>query len=164
MEEHEEHLWQVLQYLRENHLYVNVEKCEFFQTKIKYLGYVISGDGIAVDPSKIQAILEWLAPTNASKVRSFMGLAGYYWRFVQGFSRIAHPITSLQRKGKKFVWSEKCQEYFQVLKEKLASVPILAVPNPSGDFMVCIDTCLEGLGAVLIQDGRVIAYESRKEP
>lgn len=89
-------------------MYANVVKCEFFQREINYLGHVTSGDGIAVDPSKIQAILKWHAPTNVFEVRSFMGLVGYYQRFVQGFSRISHPITSLQRKGKKFVWSGKC--------------------------------------------------------
>jgi hypothetical protein len=162
VEEHEKHLRQVLQCLRENQLFANLEKCEFFQTEVKYLGHVISGEGIAVDPAKIQAIVEWPTPTNVSEVRSFMGLAGYYRRFVQGFSRIAHPITSLQRKGKKFIWTEKCSEAFQILKDKLTSAPILAVPDPAENFVVCTDASLEGIGAVLMQEGRVIAYESRK--
>ena len=88
-----------------------------------------------------------------------MGLAGYYHRFVQNFSRIAHPITSLQRKGKKFLWTEKCEEAFRRLKELLTSAPILAVPDPAGDFMVCTDASLEGIGLVLMQNGWVIAYE-----
>ncbi|XP_057851473.2 uncharacterized mitochondrial protein AtMg00860-like [Cryptomeria japonica] len=134
-------------------------KCEFFKTEIKYLGHVISAEGIVVDPSKIQAILEWPTPTNVSEVHNFMGLVGYYRRFARGFSMISHPITSLQRKGKKFVWSEKCQEAFHNLKEKLISAPILAVPDPSGDFLVCTDASLEGLGVVLMWDGRVISYE-----
>ena len=97
-----------------------------------------------------------------SEIHSFMGLAGYYQRFIKNFSRIAHPITSLQRKGKKFIWIEKCEEAFQKLKELLTNAPILVVPNPVGDFMVCIDASLEGIGAFLMQNGWVIVYESRK--
>lgn len=160
--EHEEHLRLVLQCLRDNQLYANLAKCEFFQSEIQYLGHIISGEGISVDPAKIQAIVDWPTPTTVSEIRSFMGLAGYYRRFIQNFSRIAHPITSLQRKGKKFLWTEKCEEAFRKLKELLTCAPILAVPYPAGDFTVCTDASLEGIGAVLMQDGRVIAYESRK--
>ena len=142
--------------------YGNLSKCGFFQLEVKYLGHIITGDGIAVDSKKIRAIMDWPAPTNVSEVHSFMGLAGYYRRFVKDFSRVAHPITSLQRKGKKFVWSDQCEIAFNALKERLTSAPILAVPNPVGDFMVCTDASLEGVGAVLMQDGRVIAFESRK--
>ena len=91
-----------------------------------------------------------------------MGLAGYYQRFVAGFSKVAHPITSLQRKGKKFEWIEKCEGAFQKLKKALTSAPILAVPDSSKDFVVCTDASLDGIGAVLMQEGRAIAYESRK--
>ncbi|KAH9297900.1 hypothetical protein KI387_029582, partial [Taxus chinensis] len=153
-EEHEEHLRQVLQVLREQKLYGNLEKCSFFQTEIQYLGHIISSEGISVDPSKIQAILDWPTPTSVTEVRSFMGLVGYYRRFVQDFSRIAHPITSLQRKGKKFDWSEKCEQAFQLFKERLTTAPILAVPDPTEDFVVCTDASLEGLGAVLMQERR----------
>lgn len=111
---------------------------------------MISGEGISVDPLKIQAIVEWPTPTNVSQVCSFMGLASYYRRFVKDFSRVAHPITSLQKKGKKFIWTEKCEEAFQKLKECLTSAPILAVPDPTRDFVVCIDASLEGIGVVLM--------------
>lgn len=97
-----------------------------------------------------------------SEIHIFMGLVGYYHRFVQNFSRIAHPITSLQRKGKKFLWTEKCVEAFQKLKELLTNALILAVPNLEGDFMVCTYASLEGIRAVLMQNGRVITYESCK--
>ena len=130
----------------------------FFQSKIQYLGHIMLGEGISVDPTKIQAIVDWPTPTTVSEIHSFMGLAGYYRRFVQNFSRIAHPITSLQRKGKKFVWTEKCKEDFWKLKDLLTSVPILVVLDPVGDFMVCTYASLEGIGAVLMQNGRVIAY------
>jgi hypothetical protein len=138
-----------------------LSKCAFFRSEVKYLGHVISSDGISVDPSKIDAIMDWPAPITMTKVRSFMGLAGYYRWFVNGFSRVAHPITSLQQKGKKFEWTEKCDKAFQELKRALTSAPILAVPEPSADFMVCTDASLDGLGAVLMQGGRAIAYKSR---
>ena len=91
-----------------------------------------------------------------------MGLASYYRRFVSNLSKIAHPITSLQRKGKKFVWSKECELAFQKLKECLTSAPILAVPDSTKEFVVCIDASLDGIGVVLMQEGRFIAYESRK--
>ncbi|KAH9291158.1 hypothetical protein KI387_043652, partial [Taxus chinensis] len=97
-------------------------------------------------PSKIIAITEWHAPKNVHEVRSFMGLAGYYRKFVKYFSKIVAPITSLQKKDKKFVWSEKCEIAFKTLKEQLTSAPILVVPDPNGDFMVVIDASSEGLG------------------
>ena len=161
-EEHEQHLRQVFECLQRNKLYANPENCEFFKTEICYLGHIIIGDGIAIDPTKIRAIVEWPAPTNVSEVRSSMGLASYYRIFVANFSKIAHPITSLQRKGKKFVWLEICEEAFQHLKECLTSAPVLAVPDPCKEFVVCKNYSLEGLGAILVEDGRVIAYESRK--
>jgi hypothetical protein len=162
MEEHDEHLRLVLQCLRENKLFGKLSKCSFYQSKIHYLGHVISDEGIIVDPTKVEAIMEWPAPTNVPEVRSFMGLAGYYRRFIEGFSKIENPITELQKKNKKFVWTEKCTEAFQRLKELLTTTPILKVPDMDEDFLVCTDASKEGLGRVLMQDGRVIAYISRK--
>jgi hypothetical protein len=98
----------------------------------------------------------------SQKVRSFMGLAGYYRQFVEGFSKIENPITELQKKNKKFVWTEKCTKHFRRLKELLTTTPILKVPDMDADFLVCTDASKEGLGRVLMQDGRVIAYISRK--
>jgi hypothetical protein len=115
-----------------------------------------------VDPMKVEAIMEWPAPTNVPEVCSFMGLAGYYRWFVEGFSKIANPITELQKKNKKFVWTEKCVEAFRRLKELLMTTSILKVPDMDEDFLVCTDASKEGLGRVLMQDGRVIAYISRK--
>ena len=99
MEEHKEHLRIVLKILREHHLYAKFSKCDFFKEQIQYLGHVISTEGISVDPKKIKTIMEWRVPKNVADIRSFMGLASYYRRFINGFSKIAFPITSLQRKG-----------------------------------------------------------------
>jgi hypothetical protein len=110
MEEHDKHLCLVLQCLQENKLYGKLSKCSFYQSRIHYLGHVIFGEGIIVDPANVEAIMEWLASTNVPEVLSFMVLAGYYQRFVKGFSKIANPITELQKKNKKFVWNEKCTE------------------------------------------------------
>lgn len=161
-EEHDEHLRIVLHCLRENQLYGKLSKCSFYQTKIHYLRHIISGEGIAVDSVKIEAIMEWPTPTNVHEIRSFMGMAGYYRRFVEGFSKIASPITELQRKNKKFIWTEKCEEAFQRLKGLLTTTPILKVSDMEQEFLVCTDASKEGLGCVLMQEGRVIAYASRK--
>ena len=111
-EDHAEHLRMVLQVLREHRLYAKLSKCDFYQNKIQYLGHVISEDGISVDPENIEAIVNWPTPKNVTDVRSFMGLASYYKRFIEGFSKVAHPITALQRKNVKFIWSEKCEKIF----------------------------------------------------
>jgi hypothetical protein len=136
-------------------------KMLFYQSRIHYLGHVISGGGIAVDLAKVEAIMEWPAPTNVTEVSSFMGLAGYYRWFVEGFSRIANSIMELQKKNNKFVWTEKCAEAFKRLKDLLKTTPILKVPDMGVDFLVCTNAPKEGLGGVLMQDGRVIAYISR---
>jgi hypothetical protein len=112
-EEHEKHLRMVLQVLREHQLYAKLSKCSFYQSQIHYLGHIISEEGIVVDPEKVEAIREWSAPRNVAEVGSFMGLADYYRRFITGFSKIAHPITSLQRKEKKFQWTGECEKSFQ---------------------------------------------------
>jgi hypothetical protein len=120
-EEHEHHLRLVLQVLREHMLYAKLSKCSSYQKQIHYLGHIISTQGIAVYPKKIEAIRGWPTPINVSEVRSFMGLAGYYKRFIVGFSKIYHSITSLQNKGTKFEWTPKCEENFNPLKELLIS-------------------------------------------
>jgi hypothetical protein len=160
-EEHEHHLRLVLQVLREHQLYAKLRKCSFYQEQIHYLGHIISEEGIVVDPKKIEAIRGWPTPRNVSRSRYFMGLVGYYMRFIEGFSRISHPITSLQKKGTKFEWTTKCEENFQLLKELLTSAPILKIADPNENFVVCTDACKEGLGGVLTQNGHVISYESR---
>jgi hypothetical protein len=148
-EEHEQHLRMVLQVLRENQLFSKLSKCSFFQNGIHYLGHIISEEGITIEPKKIEAVKEWEKPKNVTNVRSFMGLAGYYRIFIAGFSRIAHPITSLQRKGVKFQWTKECEKSFQQLKQLLTSSPILNIAYMNEEFMVSTDACKEGLGGVL---------------
>eukprot|EP00253_Pinus_taeda_P029921 PITA_29921 len=150
--EHEDHLRIVLSCLRERQLYGKLSKCSFFQERIHYLGHIISGEGISVDPEKVKAIMDWPIPKNAHEIRSFMGLAGYYRRFVEGFSKIAKPITTLQCKGVKYEWTEECNKAFSELKRLLTSTPILRVPDMDKDFTVCTDASKQGLGAVLMQD------------
>ena len=110
--EHEEHLRLTLQFIKEHQLYAKLSKCDFFRDRIQYLGHIISEEGISVDPEKIEAIVNWPTPRNVTNVRSFMGLVGYYRRFIEGFSKVAHAITSLQKKGMKFEWTSRCEESF----------------------------------------------------
>src|SRR3990170_1515795 len=138
-EEHAEHLRLVLERLREHKLYAKYSKCEFWLSEVTYLGHVISKDGIAVNPERVQAILDWIPPKNAKQVRSFLGLASYCHRFVENFSKIAKPLTNLLHKGVKFEWTDKCQESFQTLKDKLTSAPVLAPPDSRKDFVIFCD-------------------------
>ncbi|TYK13744.1 pol protein [Cucumis melo var. makuwa] len=127
-----------------------------------FLGHVVSKVGVSVDPAKIEAITSWPRPSTVSEVRSFLGLAGYYRRFVENFSRIATPLTQLTRKGAPFVWSKTCEDSFQNLKQKLVTAPVLTVPDGSGSFVIYSDASKKGLGCVLMQQGKVVAYASRQ--
>ncbi|KAL0558742.1 hypothetical protein IC582_003324 [Cucumis melo] len=160
--EHEEHLRIVLQTLRDNKLYAKFSKCEFWLKQVSFLGHVVSKAGVSVDPAKIEAVTGWTRPSTVSEVRSFLGLAGYYQRFVENFSRIATPLTQLTRKGAPFVWSKACEDSFQNLKQKLVTAPVLTVPDGSGSFVIYSDASKKGLGCVLMQQGKVVAYASRQ--
>ncbi|KAL0561316.1 hypothetical protein IC582_001739 [Cucumis melo] len=160
--EHEEHLRIVLQTLRDNKLYAKFSKCEFWLKQVSFLGHVVSKAGVSVDPAKIEAVTGWTRPSTVSEVRSFLGLAGYYRRFVENFSRIATPLTQLTRKGAPFVWSKACEDSFQNLKQKLVTAPVLTVPDGSGSFVIYSDASKKGLGCVLMQQGKVVAYASRQ--
>ncbi|KAK1606018.1 hypothetical protein QYE76_029691 [Lolium multiflorum] len=161
-EEHEQHLEMVLDTLREHQLYAKFSKCEFWLKEVGFLGHILSAGGIAVDPSKIKTVAEWKAPTTQTEVRAFLGLAGYYRRFVEGFSSIARPMTQLLKKDKKFEWTNKCEESFQQLKSRLTSAPILIMPDITKPFDVYCDASKIGLGCVLMQEGKVISYLSRQ--
>jgi hypothetical protein len=148
--EHEEHLRVVLSYLRENKLYGKLSKCSFFQKEIHYLGHIISGEGISIDPEKVKVIMEWPVLKNAHEVRSFMGLVGYYQRFVEGFSKIEKHITNLQQKGVKYEYTEECDSAFIELRRLLTSVPILRVSDMEKDFIVYMNASKQWLEAVLM--------------
>jgi hypothetical protein len=156
-ENHARHLRIVLTRLREHQLYAKFSKCAFWLEEIQFLGHILSTKGIAVDPSKVKDILEWKPPTTVHQVRSFLGLAGYYRRFILDFSNIVKPITSLLKNNTKFNWSSRCNEAFEQLKVLLTTAPILGQPDIEKPFDVYCDTSGSGLGCVLMQEGRFVA-------
>ena len=135
-EEHERHLIIVLQTLRKHKLYVKMSKCEFWMKEVKFLSHVVSKQGVVVDPAKIEAVMKWEPPKNVTDVCSFLGLAGYYRRFVEGFSKLAMPMTRLTKKGEKFLWTPKCELVFHTLKEKLTTALVLIIPNSGEEYEV----------------------------
>jgi hypothetical protein len=161
-EEHATHLRIVLTRLREHQLYAKFSKCTFWLEEIQFLGHVLSANGIAVDPSKVKDILEWKPLTTVHQVRSFLGLASYYRRFIPDFSKIVKPITSLLKIETKFSRSSRCNEAFEQLKVLFTTAPVLAQPDIEKPFDVYCDASSSGLGCVLMQEGRVIAYASRQ--
>nr|GEV15310.1 putative reverse transcriptase domain-containing protein [Tanacetum cinerariifolium] len=150
MKEHKEHLKAILELLKKEELYAKFSKCEFWIPKVQFLGHVIDSQGIHVDPAKIESIKDWASPKTPTKIRQFLGLVGYYRRFIEGFSKISKSMTKLTQKGIKFDWGEKQEAVFQLLKKKLCSVPILTLPEGSEDFVVYCDASHKGLGVVLI--------------
>jgi hypothetical protein len=156
-EEHEKHLRMVLEKLRSNQLYAKFSKCEFWLTEVAFLGHVISAGGILVHPSKVKDVLNWMPPTNASEIHSFLGLAGFYRRFIKDFSKIAKPMKRLLEKNKDFDWTEGCQVSFEELKRRLTSAPVLILPNITKKFDIYCDASRQGLGCVLMQDGQVVS-------
>ncbi|KAA3463644.1 DNA/RNA polymerases superfamily protein [Gossypium australe] len=161
-EEHDAHLRVVLQILREKQLFAKFSKCEFWLREVTFLGHVVSAEGIRVDPRKIEAVLDWKPPKSGAEIRSFLGLVGYYRRFVEGFSLIAAPMTKLLRKGVPFVWTKKQQESFDKLKKIMTKAPVLIQPEAGKEFTVYCDASHTGLGCVLMQEGNVVAYASRQ--
>ncbi|GKC26263.1 putative reverse transcriptase domain-containing protein [Tanacetum coccineum] len=149
-QEHEEHLKIILELLKKEELYAKFSKCEFWISKVQFLGHVIDSEGIHVDPAKIEAIKDWTSPKSPTEIRQFLGLAGYYRRFIEGFSKIAKPMTKLTQKKVKFEWGDKQEAAFQLLKQKLCSAPILALPEGSEDFIAYCDASKnkEGFGPV----------------
>ncbi|GJX19318.1 putative reverse transcriptase domain-containing protein [Tanacetum coccineum] len=160
--EHEEHLKAILELLQKEQFYAKFSKCEFWIPKVQFVGHVIDSRGIHVDPAKIESIKYWASPKTPTEIRQFLGLAGYYRRFIEGFSKIAKPMMKLTQKGIKFNWGEKEENAFQLIKQKLCSASILALPKGSEDFMVYCDASHKGLGVVLMQREKVIAYASRQ--
>ncbi|KAA3483847.1 DNA/RNA polymerases superfamily protein [Gossypium australe] len=154
-EKHDSHLRIVLQILRDKQLYAKFSKCKFWLKEVTFLGHVVSAEGI-----RVEAVLDWKPPKSVAEIRGFLGLAGYYRRFVEGFSLIAAPLTKLLRKGVPYVWTDKQQEIFEKLKKILTEVPVLIQLEAGKEFIVYCDASHTGLGCVLMQSGKVVAYAS----
>ncbi|GMJ03267.1 hypothetical protein HRI_003995900 [Hibiscus trionum] len=154
-EDHDRHLRLVLKTLLDNQLYAKLSKCEFWIREVVSLGHVVSADGIRVDPKKIKSIVEWKQPKSVTEVHSFLGLAGYYRRFVEGFSKLVAPLTQLLQKSVQFEWTDARQRAFEKLKEALTQAPILIQPESGKDYVVYSDASYVGLGCVLMQDKRI---------
>ncbi|WVZ50243.1 hypothetical protein U9M48_001517 [Paspalum notatum var. saurae] len=161
-DEHEQHLRVVLEKLQENQLYEKFSKCEFRLEKVAFMGHVLTAEGVLVDLEKVEAVSNWKTPRMVSEIRSFLGLSRYYQRFMETFSKIAKPMTSLLKNNVLFEWDEKCDEIFQRLKEKLTTAPVLTLPDLHKDFVVYCDASRQGLGCVLMQDNKVVSYASRQ--
>ncbi|KAL2235471.1 UNVERIFIED_CONTAM: Transposon Tf2-12 polyprotein [Sesamum indicum] len=160
--EHEDHLRQVLMRLREHELYVKVSKCSFARETISFLGHIVERGRIRMDPKKVQAIEEWRPPSDVHDLRSFLGLANYYRRFVKDYSAIARPLTNLLKMTETWNWTPQCQVAFDDLKRAMVTDPVLALPDMSKPFLVETDASDFALGGVLMQDGHPVAFESRK--
>ena len=159
-EEREDHLRVVLQLLRDHQLYAKFSKCEFWLTEVRFLGQVVSASGVLVDPKKVEAVMNWERPKPVFKIHSFLGLAGYCRRFIEDFSLLAALMTRLTRKEVKFEWNDMCEKAFQGLKRRLTLAPILIVPERGQRYIVYCDASKDGLGCVLMQFERVVAYGS----
>jgi len=151
-----------LQVLKEKQLFAKFSKCKFWLREVSFLGHVISKGGIAVDPSKVDAVMQWKSPKSIFEVRSFLCLAGYYRRFIEGFSKLALPLMQLTRKGQAYVWDSMCEISFLELKKRLTSAPVLILRNLKESFVVYCDALKMGLGGVLMQNRQVVAYASRQ--
>lgn len=161
LQDHKNHLQEVFSILRVNKLFVKGTKCSFSQPKLEYLGHVISAEGVATDPEKIKAVQSWPTPTNIKQLRGFLGLSGYYRKFIQGYGTISKPLTELLKKNISFVWSSTVNEAFLALKEALVKAPVLALPDFSKPFTLHTDASGVDIGAVLSQHGHPIAYLSK---
>ncbi|GKB97644.1 putative reverse transcriptase domain-containing protein, partial [Tanacetum coccineum] len=155
-QEHEEHLKIILELLKKEELYAKFSKCEFWISKVLFLGHMIDSKGIHVDPAKIESIKDWTSPKSPTEIRQFLGLAGYYQRFIEGFSKIAKPMTKLTQKKVKFEWGNKQEAAFQLLNQKLCSAPILALPEGSEDFIAYCDASKKGLGCCVDTKRKVV--------
>ncbi|GJU99866.1 putative reverse transcriptase domain-containing protein [Tanacetum coccineum] len=161
-EEHANHLRIILELLKKEKLYDKFSKCDFWIRIVQFLGHLIDSQGLHVDPAKIEVVKNWASPTTSTEVCQFLGLAGYYHRFIKDFLKIAKFLTELTQKNKKYIWGEDQELAFQVLKQNLCEALILALPEGNDDFVVYYDASHQGLRAVLMQKEKVIAYASRQ--
>lgn len=161
IQQHNDNLAIVLQRLRELGLKIQPDKCEFLKPELEYLGHIITHEGIKPNPKKIEAVREFKIPKNPTGVKSFLGLAGYYRKFIRNFSKIGKPLTDLTQKDIPFHWTDKQQDSFQTLKDALCKAPVLAYPNFNETFALTTDASNEGIGAVLSQNDHPCCYISR---
>jgi hypothetical protein len=129
---------------------------------VSFLGHILTAEGVAIDPVKVTTVANWKRPASVIEIQSFLGLVGYYKRFIEGFSKIARPMTILLQKDKKFEWTNTCERSFCELKRRLTTAPVLVMSDIHKDFTIYYDASRQGLGCVLMQEGRVIAYASRQ--
>jgi transposase InsO family protein len=151
----------VLALLANDQWVVKLKKCQFAQQEIRYLGHILSGKGVHTDPAKLSAVQQWPTPSNVRQLRGFLGLTGYYRKFVRNFAVIARPLTNLLKKHTIFVWTSEHQLAFDTLKQALCSAPVLGIPDFSQVFAIETDACQTGVGAVLLQNGHPLAYISK---
>nr|GEY04428.1 putative reverse transcriptase domain-containing protein [Tanacetum cinerariifolium] len=161
-EEHEAHLKTILDLLKDEKLYAKFSKCKIWLKEVQFLGHVVNREGIHVDPSKVESVKKWKTPESPTEIRSFLGLVGYYRRFIKNFSKITKSFTQLTQKNKAYVWGDKQEEAFRILKETLCNAPVLALSDGPNDFVVYCDASNQGFGCVLMQRGKVITYASRQ--
>ena len=160
-EEHLDHIRQVFEWLARDQWKLKFSKCKFAQRSISYLGHIISEKGVATDPAKVEVVLSWPTPSSVKELRSFLGLAGYYRKFIRHFGILARPLTNLLKKNTMFVWTAEHDEAFSALKTALSSAPVLALPDFSVPFAIETDACANGVGAVLVQQGHPLAFISK---
>jgi hypothetical protein len=161
-EEHEKHLRLVLEKLKSNQLYAKLSKCEFWLTEVAFLRHVISVGGVSVDPGKVRDVLNWMPPMTTPEIQSFLGLAGYYRRFIKDFSKIVKPMTKLLEKNKAFEWTAECQSSFEELRKHLTSTVVLILQDLTKKLDIYCDASRRGLECVLMQEGQVVCYASRQ--
>lgn len=159
-DEHLQHVRVVLELLRKHQLFVKLKKCKFGRVELDYLGHIISDEGVKIDQTKIEAMLSWPAPTTVTELRGFLGLTGYYRKFVKDYRVIARPLTNLLKKNK-FEWSGSAEVAFQSLKSAMTSTPTLALPDFTVSFIIQSDASGDGIGVVLTQNDRLVVFMSR---
>jgi hypothetical protein len=161
LEDHIVHLQQVLQILHTNNFLLKLSKCVFTEQSLEYLGHIVSKAGVATEPSKIAAVNNWPTPKNIKQLRGFLGLIGYYRRFIKHYGVISKPLTQLLKKGTQFQWNPQANEAFELLKQALSTAPVLSIPDFGKQFIIETDASDMGIGAVLMQDGHPVSFLSK---
>lgn len=162
LEEHRVLLRKVLEILRKHQFFAKLSKCSFAQQTIEYLGHCISAQGVATEPSKIKAVQQWPVPKNLKELRGFLGLTGYYRKFIRHYGMLSKPLTNMLKKRIQFVWTTTAQEAFDLLKNALTQAPVLAIPDFTKQFVLGTYASDSGFGAVLMQESHPVAYLSKQ--